>query len=129
MDAPKLLVVTMTILAVSVLVLDVTTATIVKDNMQDEIKRHMLNNMEDAIHLGELRKGNLTLDDEQFISSWQRLDNQSYTVSAQIVRNSPALVTVVGGGRINHLSRWLDVSETSLTVKYVAILDLREEEN
>lgn len=128
MDALKLLVVTLAILSVSVLILDVTTATIHKDNMRTELKQQMLSSMEQAIHLGELRKGNLSLNQEQFLNHWRELDNAVYEVNAQIVQNSPALVAVEGKGKMSHLSRLLGVSETPMNVKYVALVDLREEE-
>lgn len=127
MDAPKLLVITLAILVASFFIFDVITATILRQNMQNDIKRHMLYSMNDSIHLGDLRKGNLTLDQEKFIDSWQQIGNPSYNVNVEIVKESPALVTVEGIGRVSLLSRWLGVSDTPMTVKYVAIVDLREE--
>lgn len=127
MDAPKLLVITLAILVASFFIFDVITATILRQNMQNDIKRHMLYSMNDSIHLGDLRRGNLTLDQEKFIDSWQQIDNPSYHVNVEIVKESPALVTVEGIGRVSLLSRWLGVSDTPMTVKYVAIVDLREE--
>lgn len=127
MDTPKLLVITLAILVASFFIFDVITATILRQNMQNDIKRHMLYSMNDSIHLGDLRRGNLTLDQEKFIDSWQQIDNPSYHVNVEIVKESPALVTVEGIGRVSLLSRWLGVSDTPMTVKYVAIVDLREE--
>lgn len=127
MDAPKLLVITLAILVASFFIFDVITATILRQNMQNDIKRHMLYSMNDSIHLGDLRRGNLTLDQEKFIDSWQQIGNPSYNVNVEIVKESPALVTVEGIGRVSLLSRWLGVSDTPTTVKYVAIVDLREE--
>lgn len=127
MDTPKLLVITLAILVASFFIFDVITATILRQNMQNDIKRHMLYSMNDSIHLGDLRRGNLTLDQEKFIDSWQQIDNPSYHVNVEIVKESPALVTVEGIGRVSLLSRWLGVSDTPTTVKYVAIVDLREE--
>ena len=127
MDTPKLLVITLAILVASFFIFDVITATILRQNMQNDIKRHMLYSMNDSIHLGDLRRGNLTLDQEKFIDSWQQIGNPSYNVNVEIVKESPALVTVEGIGRVSLLSRWLGVSDTPTTVKYVAIVDLREE--
>ena len=127
MDAPKLLVITLAILVASFFIFDVITATILRQNMQNDIKRHMLYSMNDSIHLGDLRRGNLTLDQEKFIDSWQQIGNPSYNVNVEIVKESPALVTVEGIGRVSLLSRWLGVSDTPMTVKYVASVDVREE--
>lgn len=124
MDVPKLFVILVVMLVASFLLIDVTVNTITNTELQQETEKALMDSMRNAIHLGDLRMGNVTIVEEKFKESMEMHDLKS----VQIISVSPPLVAVEMNRQRENLSQmWVGDKTTSMTVKVAGIADLREE--
>ena len=131
MELPKLSIIMLMIMIISLFILDYFSASLLYMNLEAELERTIINAMYESTHFGALRDREVRIGhlEDVLTRKIDEYQSRGIQVTVNILSESPAMVEVEAVARHdNMIGKWIsDVTETPIRIKKIIVGDLERE--